>query len=112
MRFVSLLCALAALVLATAGAAQQRKPPLPAGRDPGGVAIAFIGTGIDYTLPLIAQRLARDGEGELIGWDVVDNDNRPFRTSVAAGTGPEQDGDLTRVVRAIGTSGRRVVPVR
>ena len=35
-------------------------------------------TGIDYTLPQIAQRLARDGEGELIGLDLVDNDNRPF----------------------------------
>jgi hypothetical protein len=111
MRPVSLLCALAALVLAAAAAAQQKKPPLPAGRDPGGVAIAFIGTGIDYTLPQIAQRLARDGEGELIGWDLLDKDNRPFPSGIAEGTGRE-DGDLTRLARTIGTTGRRVVPVK
>ncbi len=34
--------------------------------------------GLDYTRPEIAKLLARDGEGELIGWDFVDNDNRPF----------------------------------
>lgn len=55
-----------------------RKPKLPPGRDPGGVAVAIIGGGVDYADPMIAARLARDGEGDLIGWDFVDNDNRPF----------------------------------
>lgn len=54
------------------------KPRVPPGRDPGGVAIAIIGNGIDYTRPEIAARLARDGEGEIIGWDFVDNDRRPY----------------------------------
>ena len=82
--------------------AQTRKPPLPPGRDPGGVAIALLTTGIDYTLPQIAQRLARDGEGELIGFDLVDNDNRPF------------GGDATTLATNLldSTIGARLVPVR
>ena len=40
-------------------------------------------TGIDYTVAEIARRLARDGEGELIGFDLVDKDNRPFGESEA-----------------------------
>jgi hypothetical protein len=35
-------------------------------------------TGIDYTHPNIAPRLARDGEGELIGWDFPSDDRRPY----------------------------------
>ncbi len=108
----SLLCVLGALMLAGTAAAQQRKPPLPPGRDPGGVAIALLGTGIDYTLPEIARRLARDGEGELIGWDLVDNDNRPFRRSEGASAASASGGDGTALARAVGAPGRRIVPVR
>lgn len=53
-------------------------PPVPPGRDPGGRAVAIIGRGLDYTLPEIAQRLARDGEGEIVSHDVVDDDRRPY----------------------------------
>ena len=65
---------------ASSGLAQKpiQKPRVPPGVDPGGVAVAIIGSGIDYTRPEIAARLARDGEGELIGWDFVDNDRRPY----------------------------------
>ena len=54
-------------------------PAVPPGTDPGGIAVAVIETGVDYTLPVIAEHLARDGEGELIGWDFVDNDHHPFK---------------------------------
>ena len=54
------------------------KPRVPPGRDPGGAAVAIVGDGIDYTWPAIAARLARDGEGEIVGWDFIDNDRRPF----------------------------------
>lgn len=63
-------------------------PRVPAGRDPGGVPVAIIGPGIDYRLPEVAQRLARDGEGELIGWDFVDNDLRPFEPSAICTPAP------------------------
>lgn len=51
---------------------------MPPGRDPGGLAIAVIGSGLDYTRPEIGNRLARDGEGEIVGFDLVDGDRRPY----------------------------------
>lgn len=74
------LCALSGLAFTSAPAAAQ-DPAAPAGLDPGGPAIALISTGIDYTDPEIASRLARDGEGEPIAWDFADNDLRPFASS-------------------------------
>ncbi len=67
-------------------------PRVPAGQDAGGIAIALIGGGVDYTSDKIAPRLARDGEGELIGWDVIDNDRTPFPAG-GAGEGSRVDGD-------------------
>lgn len=64
------------------------KPKIPAGRDPGGTPVALIGGGVDYTRAGIAMRLARDGEGEIIGWDFVDRDNRPFDHCVATAPDP------------------------
>jgi len=65
---------------ATGGPAlpKSAKPSVPAGRDPGGIAVALIDTGVNYTLPEIASRLARDGEGQIIGYDFQDEDARPF----------------------------------
>lgn len=63
--------------LAAAAPALAADPPVPIGRDPGGVTIALIGPGADYTDPAIARRLARDGEGEIVGFDLIDNDRRP-----------------------------------
>lgn len=56
-------------------------------------------TGIDYTRPTVARKLARDGEGELIGWDAVDKDRRPF------GSDPEQS-------RLVEIAPSLVIPVR
>jgi hypothetical protein len=73
-------CLALAFAVASAAFAQKpaAKPRVPPGVDPGGIAIAIIGGGIDYTRPEIAARLARDGEGEIIGWDFIDDDRRPF----------------------------------
>jgi hypothetical protein len=106
-----LLVAVGAVLCAAPATAQGRKPKLPPGSDPGGVAIAILSTGVDYTASDIAQRLARDGEGELIGWDLVDRDNRPFNAK-AAETPAAWGGDGNALIRAIGRPGRRVVPVR
>jgi hypothetical protein len=103
-------CAVALLALAHAAGAEPTKPPLPPGRDPGGIAIALFTTGIDYTLPDVAARLARDGEGELIGWDAVDGDTRPLAARAAAPA--NWGGDGTLLARAVGVSGRRLIPVR
>jgi hypothetical protein len=103
--------AVAVTVWAQPAIGQLGKPRLPPGQDPGGVAIAILCTGIDYTIPDIAQRLARDGEGELIGWDLVSGDNRPFNAN-AADTSSAWGGDPNALVKVIGRPGRRVVPVR
>jgi hypothetical protein len=110
--------AVAAVVLAFAlcetalAQSPRQKPPVPTGVDPGGVAVALIATGIDYTHPEIKDRLARDGEGELIGFDLIDNDNRPY----AATALPEnRDGAVdTILARRILSTYRhaRLVPVR
>ena len=53
-------------------------PPMPAGKDPGGVAVAHVDTGVNYLLPQVANRLARDAAGNPIGGDFWDDDRRPF----------------------------------
>jgi hypothetical protein len=102
----TLLVAVGFAVLAAKAAAQD-KPAVPPGRDPGGVAVALIATGIDYRLPGLARRLARDGEGELIGWDLEDNDRRPFDK----GKGQGVDGTVVAGF-LLGAEGVRLVPVR
>lgn len=58
--------------------AGQSEPPVPPGRDPGGVAVALIDSGVNYTLTHITKRLARDAHGKLIGFDFADGDTRPY----------------------------------
>ena len=53
-------------------------PPVPPGSDPGGEAVAVIDSGINYTLPGFAARLARNKSGEILGFDFHENDRRPF----------------------------------
>ncbi len=53
-------------------------PAVPPGEDPGGVTVAHIDSGVNYLLPAIAERLARDAEGTPLGYDFWDLDPRPF----------------------------------
>ncbi len=70
---------MACIITVSAQAQSSRgKPRVPPGMDPGGIAVAVIGAGVDYTASEIASRLARDGEGAIIGWDFVDNDANPY----------------------------------
>jgi hypothetical protein len=66
------------LLSATLAQAPAKKPNVPLGAPSRGLAVALVSDGIDYTRPTIAARLARDGEGELIGWDAVDGDRKPY----------------------------------
>lgn len=101
-RMVLLLAGIAAI--AAAAQAQARKPRLPPGRDPGGAAVAVAATGFDYTRPEVARVLARDGEGDLVGWDLVTGDNRPH-SSV-------DDGTTALAGRIAAPGARRIVPIR
>jgi hypothetical protein len=103
---------MALFLTASAAVAQDPRPRVPPGMDPGGVAIALLSTGIDYTLPALAARLARDGEGEIIAWDFEANDNRPFDRS-AGQTPPGWGGDGTALATALVASpGVRLVAMR
>lgn len=81
-------------------AADPRPPP---DRDPGGTAVAVVGRGIDYTRREVAHRLARDGEGQIIGFDFADNDAYPFAPY------PQGDDDLAGVILEEGRTTRLVV---
>lgn len=93
-------------------AAFAADPELPPGNDPGGVAVALISTGIDYTDAAISKRLARDGEGEIVGWDFVDNDNRPFANLSESEKDPAGSGTkLAKLILEV-YKYARLVPVR
>jgi len=89
------------------------KPVVPPDRDPGGVLVALISQGIDYRLPTLSGKLARDGEGELVGWDVIDNDRLPFDMG-EGNAAPEHGGDGTAIAaRALATGAPlRLAPIR
>ncbi|MCP4329437.1 MAG: S8 family serine peptidase [Alphaproteobacteria bacterium] len=53
-------------------------PPPPPGPDPDGVTVALIDSGVNYTLPFVADRLARDTAGRILGYDYWDDDDRPY----------------------------------
>lgn len=73
------------ICLAAAPISHATDPKVPAGLDPGGVAVGILGAGIDYTAPAIANRLARDGEGNPIGFDFINEDGLPFEITETIG---------------------------
>jgi subtilisin family serine protease len=84
--------------------ARAADPLVPIGQDPGGAAIAVISTGIDYTHPEAAKKLARDGEGEIIAWDFADGDNRPFDG--------DHQGFGNLMVELFSATNLRMIPIR
>ena len=71
--------AFVAAVLAIGAPAAAKEPRVPPGLSaPGRVAVALLGPGVDYRRPELVGNFARDGEGDLIGWDFTDNDTAPF----------------------------------
>ena len=58
-------------------------PPVPDGKDPGGITVALVDSGVNYLLPEIAGRLARDRRGRSLGYDFWDRDARPFDANPA-----------------------------
>ena len=57
--------------------------PVPGERKGPGVRVALVDSGVNYLLPEIASRLARDEEGALVGYDFWDLDARPFDANPA-----------------------------
>ena len=59
--------------------------PWPEGRDPGGIRVALVDSGLAYDLKLFRDRLARDGEGMPLGYDYWDLDPFPYDGDVSRG---------------------------
>lgn len=54
-------------------------PPVPkASGDPSCMRVGILDNGVNYLLPVIAPRLARDAEGRLVGHDYWEDDDRPM----------------------------------
>lgn len=100
---------IAFLMLLTPAEAAARDPRVPPGHDPGGIAVALISAGVDYTLPEIASKLARDGEGEVIGWDFHEGDPLPFESAPPASGG---GGTALAHILLAEAPDARIIPVR
>jgi hypothetical protein len=98
------MAALGLWALDSAGA-RSADPKIPHGSDPGGVPVAIVGRGVDYTRKDVAALLARDGEGDAIAWDVADGDPRPF-------PGPAPGDEALAGLLAGGVDRARLVVVR
>ena len=58
-------------------------PSVPGGTESGAVRVGLVDSGVNYLLPEIASRLARDEDGALVGFDFWDLDARPFDSNPA-----------------------------
>ena len=99
--------------LAPTGENEPLDPPVPAARDPGGIAVALIDAGVNYLLPEINDRLARDGDGALIGYDYWDMDERPYDANPARSPFfPERHGTRVASVILSEAPNSRLLPYR
>ena len=57
--------------------------PVPGAVEGPGVRVALVDSGVNYLLPEIVSRLARDEDGALVGFDFWDLDARPFDSNPA-----------------------------
>lgn len=99
--------------LETMGEREPLNPPVPEGTDPGGVAVALVDAGVNYLLPDISRRLARDETGVILGYDYWDMDRRPFDANPARSPFfPQRHGTRTAGLLLREASGVRLVPYR
>ncbi len=99
--------------LLPSGPRELLKAVVPPGRDPGGVLVAQIDTGVNYLLPEIARRLARDASGHALGYDFWDLDDEPFDDHPARSLFfPERHGTAVASVLLREAPTARLVPYR
>jgi hypothetical protein len=99
--------------MAPTGASEPLDAQVPAGRDPGGVTVAQVDTGVNYLLPAIAGRLARDATGNALGYDYWAMDARPFdRNPVVSPFFPERHGTKTASALLREAPQLRLIPYR
>ena len=59
--------------------------PWPGGKDPGGIRVALVDSGLAYDLPPFRDRLARDAGGRPLGYDYWDLDPWPYDGDTSRG---------------------------
>jgi subtilisin family serine protease len=95
------------------GPGERLKAALPLRHDPGGVTVAQIDTGVNYLLPQIARRLARDAGGHMLGYDYWTLDDEPFDSHPARSPFfPERHGTATASVLLREAPMARLIPYR
>ncbi len=95
------------------GIVEPLDPPVPTGTDPGGVTVALVDAGVNYLLPDVATRLARDASGAAIGYDFWDMDERPFDANPAGSPFfPQRHGTRTATLLLREAPNVRLVPYR
>ena len=112
-RAPAFMIALFAVLIVSPHLALADDPPVPPGKDPGGVAVALVDTGVNYTLPEISNRLARSPDGEILGFDFQDNDRLPFDLEPGAGAAaPRRHGTLVASILIREAPHIRLIPYR
>ncbi len=95
------------------GRTEPLDAPVPAGKDPGGVLVALVDSGVNYRLPQIAARLARGANGNILGYDYWDGDPRPFDADTSRSPFmPFRHGTRVASVVVREAPGARIVPYR
>jgi hypothetical protein len=93
--------------------AELLNPPVPPGTDPGGVPVALLDAGVNYLLPAVTAALARDQNGQILGYDYWDLDARPFDANPARSAFfPVRHGTRVASVLLAEAPGIRLVPYR
>ena len=99
--------------LAPVGVREPLNPPVPPGKDPGGIPVAIVDAGVNYLLPEVGERLARAADGEILGYDYWDMDRRPFDTNPARSPFfPQRHGTETATLLLREAPTARLVPYR
>jgi hypothetical protein len=99
--------------LESTGDREPLNPPVPPGRDRGGVPVALVDSGVNYLLPDIKRALARDGDGRILGHDYWDRDDRPFDANPARSVFfPQRHGTRTASLLLREAPAARLVPYR
>lgn len=64
--------------LVPTGVREEINPPVPTARGHVGVRVALVDSGVNYLVPEVAQAMARDSQGNILGFDFREMDDRPF----------------------------------
>ena len=95
------------------GAPEPLNPPVPAGEDPPGIAVGHVDSGVNYLLPEIAPRMARDHAGQILGYDFWDLDRQPFDAEPTTDPfHPERHGTRTASLLLAEAPVAKLVPYR